>query len=186
MAAKLAGSLFVVSGPSGAGKGTLVERVMKLVPDAWLSTSMTSRKPRGAETDGIEYHFVSKEQFEQLIEEDGFAEWALVHDNYYGTPRGPVEAHLAQDAPVFVEIDVQGGFQIKERYPEANLIFIAPPSLEVLEQRLRGRGTDDEETIAKRMANAVGEMEASARYDKVIVNDDLEQATAELLAVVQS
>ena len=180
------GPLIVVSGPSGAGKGTLVKCVQKRVPDVWVSVSATTREPREGEVDGVHYRFCSVEEFERLIDGGGFIEWALVHSNYYGTPLAPIREQRAAGRTVLLEIDVQGGFQVRERIPEAKLVFIAPPSIEELERRLRGRATDSEETIAERLRNAEAEMEASARYDCIIVNDDLEKATEELLEVVQS
>lgn len=182
----MAGQLFVVSGPAGAGKGTLLGRAIDRIPNAWVSISATTRAPRGTEQDGVEYFFLTKEEFERRIDADGFIEHALVHGNYYGTPLDPIKEHVANGDAVFLEIDVQGAFQVRELIPEAKLIFIAPPSMEVLEQRLRGRATDSEESIALRLRNAAGELEASKSYDHVIVNDELEKATAELVEVVQS
>ena len=134
----------------------------------------------------MEYLFLSVEEFERTIAEDGFIEWALVHGNYYGTPIAPIEEHLAAGGRVLLEIDVQGAFQVREKFPQATLVFIAPPSMEVLEQRLRARGTDSAEAIERRLANAAGELAAAGRYDVVIVNDDLEEATAELVKVLES
>jgi guanylate kinase len=182
---KPSGSLYVISGPSGAGKGTLVARLMELVPGAWLSISATTRQPREGEVDGVHYQFLTVNQFEDIIAQDGFIEWANVHSNYYGTPLAPIQEHREQGDTVFLEIDVQGAFQVREKIPDAKLVFIAPPSMEVLEQRLRGRGTDSEEVIVKRLANAAAELEAAERYDHVIVNDDLEKATEDLLKVIQ-
>ena len=179
-------SLFVISGPAGAGKGTLVSRVLERVPNSWLSLSATTRAPRGSEVHGVEYLFLSVEEFERTIAEDGFVEWALVHGNYYGTPIAPIEQHLAAGGRVLLEIDVQGAFQVREKFPQATLVFIAPPSMEALEQRLRARGTDSAEAIERRLANAAGELAAAGRYDVVIVNDDLEKATAELVKVLES
>ena len=134
----------------------------------------------------MEYLFLSVEEFERTIAADGFVEWARVHGNYYGTPIAPIEEHLATGGRVLLEIDVQGAFQVREKFPQATLVFIAPPSMEVLEQRLRARGTDSAEAIERRLANAAGELAAAGRYDVVIVNDDLEEATAELVKVLES
>ena len=180
------GNLFVLSGPSGAGKGTLVKRVLERVPDAWLSVSDTTRSPREGEIDGVHYFFVDEAEFDQLVETGGFLEWARVHENRYGTPRARVEEHMAKGGQVLLEIDVQGGFQIREQIPEAHLVFIEPPSLEVLESRLRGRGTDSEESIAVRMKNAQVELSHKMEYDKQYVNDDLEACTDELVAYIES
>ncbi len=179
------GSLYVISGPSGAGKGTLVNRALEICPNIALSISATTRKPREGEVDGVHYHFLSVDEFEDTIEKDGFIEWAQVHSNYYGTPLAPIEEHLAAGDTVLLEIDVQGAFQVLEKLPQAKLVFIAPPSIEELERRLRGRGTETEEVIAQRLANATGEMDASKEYDYVIVNDDVERATKELARVLE-
>ncbi len=176
----------MISGPSGAGKGTLVKRLVEQIPDCWVSVSATTRPPREGEVDGVHYLFMSVEEFEQIIQNDGLIEWAKVHSNYYGTPIGPIKEHLAAGDTVLLEIDVQGGFQVREKLPQARLVFIAPPSEEELAHRLRGRATETEEAISCRLENAKGEMEASKRYDVVIVNDDLEQATNELVKVIQS
>lgn len=179
-------SLYVISGPSGAGKGTLVERLLSRVPDIWVSVSATTRAPREGEVEGVHYFFLSPEQFQETVDADGFVEWARVHSNCYGTPVAPIQEHLAAGTDVLLEIDVQGGFQVRDRFPDAKLVFVAPPSMEVLEQRLRGRGTDPEDVIAQRLHNAGAEMDASARYDLVIVNDDLDKATDELVKVIES
>lgn len=180
------GSLFVISGPSGAGKGTLVERVLEVMPQAVLSVSATTRPPREGEVDGTHYHFMSVDEFKKLIDEDGFIEWAEVHSNYYGTPVASIQDSIDAGKTVILEIDVQGGFQVREKFPDAHLVFIAPPSLEELEARLRGRATDSEEVIAHRLSNAQGEIDASKDYDFIIVNDDLNKATNELLSVLES
>ncbi len=181
----MSGNLFVVSGPSGAGKGTLVNLLTERIPDLWVSVSATTRSPREGEVDGVHYNFMTVPQFEETIENKGFVEWAKVHSNYYGTPIAPIREHMDSGADVLLEIDVQGALQVRDIFPNAKLVFIAPPSLEVLEQRLRDRATDSEEQIIKRMKNARGEMEVSDRYDEVIVNDDLEKAVNELAAVLE-
>lgn len=180
------GSLFVISGPSGAGKGTLVERVLEERPDVWLSISATTRQPRAGEIDGAHYRFMTVDAFEKAIEQDGFIEWANVHSNYYGTPIEPIEEHMEAGDDVILEIDVQGALQVRDKFPEARLVFIAPPSFEELERRLRGRATDADDVIARRLANARGEMDAAEQYDLVIVNDDLDVATRELLEAIDS
>ena len=178
------GNLFVISGPSGVGKGTLVARLLNELPDAWLSISATTRKPREGETDGTHYHFITEEEFNRLVQEDGFLEWARYSDSAYGTPREPAMLHLGNDEQVILEIDVQGGFQVRERFPEAKLVFICPPSFEELERRLRGRGTEDEEKIQKRLKAAEVELSRKEEYDIQLVNDDLETATRELVAII--
>lgn len=179
------GNLFVISGPSGAGKGTLVSRLVERVPDAWLSISATTRDPREGETDGVHYLFVGEDGFDRLVASDGLLEWAQVHANRYGTPRALVEDHLAAGDQVILEIDVQGGFQIREKLPQAHLVFIEPPSLEELERRLRGRGTDSEESVALRMRNAELELSRKMEYDIQFVNDNLDECTDALVAYIE-
>ena len=178
------GNLFVISGPSGAGKGTLVKALIEQVPDAWLSVSATTRKPREGEVDGKHYHFISNDQFDDLVRQDGFLEWAQVHSNRYGTPRAQVEQAIAEGKQAILEIDVQGAFQIKEKIPQSILVFIEPPSLEILEERLRGRGTETEDVIAARMSVATMELLEKIKYDIAIVNDDLDVAAKELVDFV--
>ena len=182
----MAGKLFVISGPAGAGKGTLLGRAVERLDNAWVSISATTRAPRGSEQDGVEYFFLTKEQFEEKIAQGGFVEHAFVHGNYYGTPIQPIKEHIAAGDAVFLEIDVQGAFQVQDKIEGCKLIFIAPPSMEILEQRLRARATDSEDSIKLRLANAAGELAQAERYDRVIINDDLEKATNELVEVIQS
>jgi guanylate kinase len=183
---KRTGNLYVVSGPSGAGKGTVLAQVMSLVPDAWESVSCTTRKPRPGEVDGVSYFFKTDEEFERLIENDGLLEWARVHDHYYGTPRAQVMEHVAAGDQVILEIDVQGAFQVRRRMPEAILVFIAPPSLEELRRRLLGRGTETPAEIKTRLGNAELEMARQGEYDYVIVNDDLKRAVDELVSLIEA
>lgn len=180
------GNLFVLSGPSGAGKGTLVKRVLQRIPDAWVSVSATTRKPRPGEVDGKDYYFLDQPRFDELVSQDGFLEWACVHGNSYGTLRSCVQDHMNSGGQVILEIDVQGAFQVKKAMPEAHLIFIEPPSLEELERRLRGRGTETEEVICKRMKTAEVELAQKMEYDVQVVNDELERATEELVSYIGS
>ena len=180
------GNLFVLSGPSGAGKGTLVKRVLQRIPDAWVSVSATTRKPRPGEVDGKDYYFLDQPRFDELVSQNGFLEWACVHGNSYGTLRSRVQDHMNAGGQVILEIDVQGAFQVKKAMPEAHLIFIEPPSLEELERRLRGRGTETEEVICKRMKTAEVELAQKMENDVQVVNDELERATDELVSYIGS
>lgn len=186
MANKRKGNLFIISGPSGAGKGTLVARLMRSVPDAWLSISATTRKPRKGEKEGVHYYFLEEPEFKSLIEQDGFLEWACVHEHYYGTLRSAVEEHMQEGFQVILEIDVQGALQVRKKIPQAHLIFIEPPSIEELERRLRGRATEPEDVILKRMNVAQLELLHKMEYDIQLVNDDLNVATKELISIVNS
>jgi guanylate kinase len=178
--------LIVVSAPSGAGKSTLCTRLLsELSSRLSLSISTTSRAPRGSERDGVEYFFVRAPEFEERIRRSDFAEWAQVHGNYYGTSRSTLTRFWSTGRHVLLDIDVQGTASLKQAYPERTFtVFIAPPSLEVLEARLRGRGTDSEESVQKRMRNAVDEMSRQNEFDQVILNEDLERAYHELREAV--
>ncbi|MDR1082390.1 MAG: guanylate kinase [Coriobacteriales bacterium] len=176
----MTGNLYVVSGPSGAGKGTLLSRVLQRLDAVWLSVSATTRPPRKGEEEGVQYFFLSDEAFDALIAEDELLEWATVHGERYGTIRKEVEQRLNEGIDVVLEIDPQGAFQVQSRFPQAILIYIAPPSLKVLERRLKGRGTESEASIQRRMKNAIVEMEYRDKYHVVIVNDNLKAAAEKL------
>ena len=176
--------LFVLSGPSGAGKGTILARVCEERPELGLTVSAATRKPRKGEIDGVSYHFMTEERFLELVNEGAFLEWANVHGNHYGTLNSEVDKYLDKGLSVFLEIDVQGAFAVRVKRPDAVLVFVEPPSADELERRLRGRGTEDEAAITLRLANALKEMELADRYDARIVNDDLEKAVNELLALI--
>lgn len=181
-----AAKLFVVSGPSGVGKGTLVSLVREQRPDLGLTVSATTRQPRPGEVDGVSYHFLTNDDFDRRVEAGEFLEWANVHGNRYGTLASEVDRNLSAGKSVILEIDVQGALNVRKVFPDAVLVFIEPPSMEVLEQRLRGRETESEESLHLRLADAAGELELAPRYDERIVNDDLERATSELLRVLES
>jgi guanylate kinase len=173
--------LLIISAPSGAGKTTLCHRLLRDFPELVLSISSTTRAPRGQEKHAREYHFLTREKFETEIQAGRFAEWALVHGNYYGTSKDVIEETFAQGKSVLLDIDVQGAASLRKSYPEASyLVFVSPPSIEILEQRLRGRGTDSEETIQKRLKNARDELSRSPEFDRTIINDHLEKAYKEL------
>ncbi|HMJ11943.1 MAG TPA: guanylate kinase [Polyangiaceae bacterium] len=177
--------LLIVSSPSGAGKTTLTARLMQQIPDLYFSVSHTTRKPRAAEQDGREYHFVSRETFEKLIEMDEFLEWAEVHGNLYGTARAEVTRRSAARGIIF-DVDHQGARQIRSADPEAVTVFILPPSMELLEQRLRGRASEDEATVMRRFAVAREEIAHYGMFDYVLVNEDLDEATAQLVSIFRA
>ncbi|MFM7718585.1 MAG: guanylate kinase [Actinomycetota bacterium] len=178
------GRLFVLAGPSGTGKGTVVRRVLERLPTVELSVSATTRAPRPGERDGVDYRFVSDAAFDDLVASGGLLEWAEIVGHRSGTPAAPVEEALAAGRDVLLEIDVQGAGWVRRRMPEAVLIFLAPPSLEELERRLRSRGTESEESIRRRIAAAEVELGERGRFDHVVVNDDLDRATAEVAAIL--
>ncbi len=180
----IAGHLFVIAAPSGAGKTSLVKALLAQAPSARFSISYTTRKMRPAEVDGRDYHFVTHQQFEAMVEAGEFLEHAQVFDNYYGTAKAQVQQLLAQGANVILEIDWQGAQQIRRVMQECRSIFILPPSRAELERRLRGRGTDDEAVIQRRLRDAVSDMSHWAEFDYVVVNADFDQALAELKAIV--
>lgn len=179
------GNLFVISAPSGAGKSTLLKKLLAAVDNLAFCVSHTTRAPRPGESNGREYHFVDRATFEGMREKQAFLEWAEVHGNLYGTSRAAIETQQAQGLDVFLDIDVQGAHQLQEqRLPGAVFLFIAPPSSVELEKRLRGRGTDPEETVQLRLSNARREMEDAGRYDYLVINDQLDEAVEVLRAVV--
>ncbi len=180
------GQLFIISAPSGAGKTSLIRELLACTDGLRVSVSHTTRAPRPGELDGVNYNFVDRKTFEYLIEHDDFLEYATVFDNYYGTSRAWVEQHLAEGTDIILEIDWQGARIIREKLPGAIGIFILPPGREVLEQRLRQRGEDDEATIARRMRDAMEEMSHYREYDYLVLNDDFQEALEDLAAIVRA
>ena len=169
------GMLIVLSAPSGGGKSTVLRAILEEDARIEYSVSVTSREPRKGEIDGKSYHFVPEETFKQHIKDNRFLEWAVVHGNYYGTRRDIIQEKLDRNIDIILDLDFQGGLNIKRQMPDSVLIFLLPPSMDVLEKRLRARNLDDEETIQLRLKNAAEEIEYASRYDYVLINDDLEQ-----------
>lgn len=183
---KKKGVLIVISGFSGSGKGTLMKKLVADYDNYALSISMTTRQPREGEIDGREYFFVTKEEFESRIGAGGMIEYASYCDNFYGTPKAYVEDQLANGKDVILEIEIQGAHKVKEIYPEAILMFVMPPSAEELYRRLKGRGTESDEVIAKRMARAVEESEGIDTYDYIVINDRLEDCIDQINTIVDA
>ncbi len=180
------GVLLVISGPSGAGKGTICAAIRKMYPDLEYSTSMTTRAPRNGEEEGISYYFRTNEEFEALIAEDAFLEYACVYDHYYGTPKKYVLDKIAEGKSVLLEIDIQGAMQVKARYPKGVFVYIVPPSFEILSRRIHDRGTDSEEVIQSRLAQITNELSQAHQYDYIVVNDVLEDAVGKVSAIMKA
>lgn len=178
------GRLIVLTGPSGVGKGTLVRALLQHYPELYLSISVTTRSPRPGEIDGRNYYFISRSQFEQMVANGELLEWAEFAGNYYGTRLLPVEEQISQGKSVLLEIELQGARQIRQTFPRALSIFILPPSLKELEERLRGRGQDSEEAIARRLRTAQEEINAAGEFDFKIINDNFETALNDIKAAV--
>lgn len=179
------GLLIVLSGPSGCGKGTIVQEILK-DGDCAISVSATTRSPREGEENHVHYHFITKEEFEKRIANDGLLEYAEYCDHYYGTPRAEVEAMRASGKHVILEIEVQGAFQVRERCPEAILVFTIPPSIGELRRRLGKRGTESAEVVEKRIARAQEELPLAKHYDYVVLNDALEDAVADFRSIIRT
>lgn len=179
------GLLIVLSGPSGCGKGTLLKRFFEVYPNAAYSVSATTRPPREGESDGRDYRFISKEKFEEMISKGEFLEYANYLGNYYGTPVSEVEKLRGEGRDVILEIEVQGAFQIRERCPDALMVFVSPSSMDIVESRLRHRGTEDEYTIRSRLDKARDELACMCSYDFRIVNDGLEESVEQLKSIVE-
>ena len=182
---KKTGTLIVLSGPSGAGKGTICNELLKQVDTLSLSISMTTRSPRGNEVDGKDYYFVTKEQFEEDIKKDNFLEYAKVHgDNYYGTPKRKVEESLASGKDIILEIDIQGALEVKEKMEESIFIFIMPPSMRELKDRLIKRNTESKDKIIERFKNAYKEINEVTKYNYIVINDEVQNAVDKVKAII--
>ncbi|MDO5700303.1 MAG: guanylate kinase [Bowdeniella nasicola] len=179
------GSVLVLVGPSGVGKGTVIAQLRRRFPSVWCSVSATTREPRPGERDGEHYFFITPERFTELVDSGGMLEWAWVHETErYGTPREPVEERLAAGLPVVLEIDLQGARQVRETMPEAHFVFLAPPSRAELEARLRGRETESAQEIERRLRTAEVELDAIDEFDHVVVNDTVDSAATQLAHVL--
>ena len=184
---KSRGLLIIISGPSGAGKGTICKRLVDEMKDVRLSVSMTSRSPRGSEQEGVEYYFVSKEEFEEKIKNEQFLEYAIVHNNqYYGTPRAHIENDLNKGINVILEIDIQGALKIQEKIKEALFIFIVPPSLEILKERLIKRNTETKDKILERFKTAYKEINEYKKYNYIVVNDKIDLAVDKVKSIIKA
>lgn len=180
------GELFVITGPSGVGKATVLSRLLKNIDNVYVSISATTRKPRQGEVNEKDYFFMEREEFEKLIKEGKFLEYAEYVGNYYGTPAGSVNEMLKNGKDVILEIEVQGALKVKEKCPDANMVFIIPPSFSALEFRLRSRGTESDDVIAKRLEKARSEYLMADKYDYIVINDDIDKAADEIRAIIMS
>lgn len=180
------GLLLVISAPSGCGKSVVLRKVLACAAGLTYSVSVTSRAPRAGEVDGRDYHFVTRERFQELIQAGAFYEWAEVHGNLYGTRADTVEVALARGQDIVMDIDVQGGLEVKRRSNDAVLVFLLPPSLGVLEKRLRGRATENEDDVLRRLANAKGEMKYWNKYDYALINDRLEETVEAVCRILEA
>lgn len=180
------GGVFIISGPSGSGKDTVLAELFRNRPDLLFSISSVTRPMRSGEKEGDKYNFISREKFEYMIDNDMLLEHNVFVNNYYGTPREPVERAIAEGKDIIIEVDVNGAAQIRQKLPEAVSIFIMPPSFEELKRRLRGRGTESEELIEKRLNSALGEIKRATEYDYIIVNDNITAAADDILSVILS
>lgn len=178
------GLLLVVSGPAGAGKGTICKAFMERNPRTYLSISATTRKPRPIETEGVNYYFITKEQFQDMIDHDGLLEYACFCGNYYGTPKAAVEEKLSQGIDVILEIEVQGAMKVKEKYPQGVFLFVLPPSMQELRNRIIGRGTETMEIIEERLKTAAWEFDHISNYDYILLNNDIDEAVKDFENII--
>jgi guanylate kinase len=178
------GLLVVISGPSGAGKGTLCKEILQNNNKIAMSVSCTTRAPRANELEGVNYYFVEKEKFQQMISEDAFLEYAEVYGNFYGTPYSGIEKKLEEGYDVILEIDIQGALKVKDRYPEGLFIFILPPSMEELKNRIKKRGSETEESFLKRFKSAFKEINYASRYNYAVINDEIDDAVRKLECII--
>jgi guanylate kinase len=180
------GRLVVLAGPSGVGKSSVVHELRKLYPDLWFSVSATTREQRPGERDGVDYRFVTADEFDRMIEKDDLLEWAEIHRGTHrsGTPKAPIEERLAAGQPALVEVDLQGARNLRKTMPEALLVFISPPSWEALVERLVGRGTESPDVVARRLQTAKEELAAQDEFDEVVVNTDLRSTAEQLLKLI--
>ena len=183
---KRKGLLLVVSGPSGAGKGTVCKALMENCPDIYMSISATTRKPRPGEVDGVNYYFLSEDKFRSMIDNHEFIEWACFCQNYYGTPRKKVEDLLDAGKDVILEIEVQGAMQVRSKFPEAVFIFVTPPSMEELANRLSGRGTETPEVVEERLKTALWEYKNITKYNYILINDTVDAAAKRMEAIIRA
>ncbi|QPK82093.1 guanylate kinase [Schaalia sp. ZJ405] len=175
----------VLVGPTAVGKGTVVAKLRERYPQLWVSVSATTRNPRPGEVDGVNYLFVSRDEFQQLIDSGNMLEWAEVHgSNFYGTPRPPIDEAISQGKSVLLEIDLAGARQVRETLPDALFVFLAPPSWEELVARLKGRGTESEEQMARRLETARIELDAQKEFDEIVINDDLDTTVSTLARII--
>jgi guanylate kinase len=179
------GGVFIISGPSGSGKDTLLKELFAKCPELKFSISSITRGMREGEVEGEKYNFISREKFESMIKEDKLLEYNVYVNNYYGTTREPVEKAVAENKDIFIEVDVNGAASIRQKLPEAISIFVMPPSFEELKRRLSGRGTESEEVINLRMAESLGEIKRAVEYDYIVVNDDLSTAVLDVIAIIK-
>ena len=179
------GKIYIISGPSGVGKSTVLQEVFARRNNLFFSVSATTRAPRPGEVDGVQYFFLKREQFEEMLEQGAFLEHAQYVGNYYGTPLQPILDHVDQGHDVILDVEVQGFLQIKAKLPEAISIFVAPPSLDELGRRLRSRGTEAEERVLKRLERAAAELPYQSQYDHIVINDDVNQAADSIVAIMK-